>query len=158
MSATTVTLPRKHEAEFPEECVRCERDAEGKVMRFWPSAWGWFLWAASFGRGIVVRAPMCAECAWLVMINRWWRYLISLVFILIAIFVVWPLVERFFAPKWDRLGFLLAFIIAYLPWAIWQVIFPPALEVSLEGPNIDYDFRSEEYAQRFLELNEWEDY
>jgi len=69
--STDVNLPKKHEAIFPERCVRCGCDPEGRSIRVWTSSIGW--WTAvfwMFGRGFTARIPACRSCGWRIRVQR----------------------------------------------------------------------------------------
>ena len=94
--STDVNLPKKHEAIFPERCVRCGCDPEGRSIRIWTSSIGW--WTAvfwMFGRGFTARIPACRSCGWRIRVQRVGGLICVVVFGFFFLVLVRPYLERF---------------------------------------------------------------
>ena len=69
-------------------------------------------------------------------------------------FLVWPYIGDWFAPaiqKWVAMGMML---ICILPLIIWEVVFPPSIDITAYSKSVDYEFRDSGYAEEFAELNQ----
>ncbi|MBL8794316.1 MAG: hypothetical protein JNM56_10460 [Planctomycetia bacterium] len=42
---------------------------------------------------------------------------------------------------------------AVSPWFLWQLFFPPPLDLTVYTDTVDYEFKDEEYAAEFAALN-----
>ncbi len=73
-------------------------------------------------------------------------------------FLVWPHVEDLVARpvrKWVAVAMM---IVCVSPWFIWELLFPPSIDITAYSKSVDYEFKDPEYADEFVELNsdaEW---
>ena len=153
--STDVKLPRDHAARFPTKCVECGEDPATSTVRLWTHTLGWWSWVlAAFGSGVTVTAPACVECGWRIRIQRIGGVLVTAIIALAFLFLIWPYVEDLVARpirKWVALGLCL---ICLAPYIAWEIFFPPSFEITAYAKSIDYEFRDEEYAMEFAELND----
>ena len=153
--STDVNLPKKHEAIFPERCVRWGCDPEGRSIRIWTSSIGW--WTAvfwMFGRGFTARIPACRSCGWRIRVQRVGGLICVVVFGFFFLVLVGPYLEGFVPRslrKWVAMGLLL---LCLSPWFLWEVLFPPAIDITAYSKSVDYEFRDSNYAHDFAELNQ----
>ncbi|KAA5538019.1 hypothetical protein FYK55_27770 [Roseiconus nitratireducens] len=152
--STDINLPRRHHARYPARCVRCGGDHQGRKMRLWTHTIGW--WTAVFwifGWGFTTRAPACKKCARLIRAQRVGGLLLTLLVAGMFMTFVWPHVDDFVAHalrKWVALGLIL---ICLTPYIFWEIVFPPAIDITAYKNSVDYEFRDPEYAFEFADLN-----
>lgn len=68
--------------------------------------------------------------------------------------VIWPHLDEFVnraIRKWVAVGLV---AICLLPYWLWEVFFPPIIDITSYTENVDYEFRNAEYAYEFAELND----
>ena len=71
---------------------------------------------------------------------------------------LWPHVDDFVARpvrKWVAMGMIL---ICLAPHFLWELLFPPAIDITAYKNSVDYEFKSCEFAHDLAELNrdaEW---
>ena len=153
--STDVNLPRTHRAEYPERCVRCGDDPKGKTIRIWTHTIGWWtylLWA--FGRGFTTHPPVCGSCAWRVRAQRVGRFAVPLLIAALVMVFIWPRLDgNLFLEfrKWIIMGVIL---LCSAPYFLWEVFFPPTIDITAYKDNVDYEFADEDYAHDFAELND----
>ena len=159
--STDVNLPRTHRAEYPERCVRCGDDPEGKTIRIWTHTIGWWtylLWV--FGKGFTTHPPVCDACGLRFRAQRWGGFLAPILIALLVMVFIWPLLDRnLFLEfrKWIIMGVIL---LCSAPYFLWEVFFPPAIDITAFKDSVDYEFADEDYAHDFAMLNveaEWVD-
>lgn len=81
-------------------------------------------------------------------------------FVIAAVFMIflWPQVDDFVARslrKWVALGLI---IVCLSPYFLWEIIYPPAIDITAFKDSVDYEFRDADFAYEFAELNsdaEW---
>ena len=153
--STDVNLPRNHSARFPSSCVRCGDDPANGTVRLWTHTIGWSTWVFwMFGRGFSTHAPACAGCGWRIRFQRVGGVLLTLAIAGVFLFFVWPHIENFIARpirKWVAMGLIL---VCLAPYILWEMFFPPAIDITAYSESIDYEFRDSDYAFDFAELND----
>lgn len=71
---------------------------------------------------------------------------------------VWPHVDDFvarFLRKWVAMGLIL---VCLAPYFLWEIIYPPAIDITAYKSSVDYEFKDAGFAYEFAELNgdaEW---
>jgi hypothetical protein len=40
-----------------------------------------------------------------------------------------------------------------IPWFAWELVFPPPFDLTVYSDTIDYEFRDQDYAEEFADLN-----
>jgi len=153
--STDVNLPRTHLAKYPERCVRCGADPQGKTIRIWTHAIGWWtylLWA--FGKGFTTHPPVCGDCGLRFRAQRWGRSLVPLLIALIVLVFIWPLLDRNLFLEFRKWIIMGSILLCSAPYFLWEVIFPPAIDITAFNDRVDYEFADEDYAYDFAELNE----
>ena len=150
---TDVNLPKWHKAVFPKRCVRCGSDPQDGTLRIWTQSIGWWSALWMFGSGFSVRVPACYSCGWRIRIKRVGGLLITIVVAMLFLAFVWPYVEGA-VPRILRKWVALAMVLVCLaPVWIWEVIFPPPIDITAFPKTVDYEFRDADYAREFARLN-----
>lgn len=157
--STDVNLPRSHAPVFPDRCVRCESETEGKTVVLWTHTIGWWTWLMfMFGWAFKVRVPACSRCGWMIRFQRIGSLAATLVLAGVFLFLVWPHVDDFVARpirKWVAVGMMM---LCASPWLLWEAFFPPAIDITAFSKSVDYEFKNPGDAYEFAELNshaEW---
>jgi hypothetical protein len=153
--STDVNLPKSHKARFPNKCVVCGRPSPESTVRLITGTIGWWTWLLwHFGESFTVRAPACASCGWRLHLQRLAGLLVTIGLVVVALWLVWPLVSEQVpraARKWIALGLAL---ICISPQIIWRTLFPYPFDITCFADSVDYEFRDEDIAQEFAELNQ----
>ena len=76
-----------------------------------------------------------------------------MVLALLILFIIKPIVTPLVAPAFQRWSLLISLLICLSPYFLWEVFFPPAIELTAYTDSVDYEFRDEAYAMKFAELN-----
>ena len=153
--STDVNLPRTHLAKYPERCVCCGADPQGKTIRIWTHTIGWWtylLWA--FGKGFTTQPPVCGDCGLQFRAQRWGRSLVPLLVALLVLVFIWPLLDRNLFLEFRKWIIMGSILLCSAPYFLWEVIFPPAIDITALKDRVDYEFADENYAYDFAELNE----
>lgn len=154
VTSTDVNLPRAHPAVYPKRCVRCGGDHQGHNIRLWTHTIGWWtvvFWM--FGQGFTTRPPACRKCALPIRIHRIGGTVLGLMVAVLFMIFVWPQLDDFVARslrKWVALGLVM---VCFSPYLLWESIFPPAIDITAFKDSVDYEFRDEDFAHEFAELN-----
>ncbi len=157
--STDVNLPRKHAARYPARCVRCGGENDGRTIRLWTHTIGW--WTAIFwifGWRFTTLAPACAKCSWRIRAQRIGGLLVTLAVAALFMTFIWPYLDDFVTPslrKWVAMGLI---IICLAPYFLWEIIYPPAIDITAFKDSVDYEFKDSAFAYEFAELNrdaEW---
>lgn len=157
--STDVNLPRKHAATFPPRCIRCNSDPGGKTLRIWTHSVGW--WTAlfwMFGSPFSVHIPACSRCALRIRIQRVGSTIVILAIASFIIFLVWPYVDDLVARSLRKWVVMALALLAISPWFLWEVFFPPSIDITAYSDSVDYEFRDSKYASDFASMNadaEW---
>ena len=153
--STDVNLPRNHIALYPSRCVRCGDDPAGTTIRLWTHTLGWWTWALwMFGRGFTTNVPACAGCCWRIRFQRVGRVIVTLAIAAGFMFFVWPYVDDLVARpirKWVAMALIL---VCMAPHILWEILFPPSIDITAYSESVDYEFRDREYAYEFAALND----
>ena len=153
--STDVNLPKHHKARFPDRCVVCGRSSPESTVRLCPGAIGWWTWLLwMFGKPFTVKAPACTACGWWLHLRRVVSLLITLGTVIVAFWFLWPIVSDQLpraARKWIMMGLGL---LCLAPQIIYEVFFPHPFDITAYSDNVDYEFRDEDLAYEFAELNE----
>ena len=157
--STDVNLPRSHTPVFPSLCVRCDEETDGRTMRLWTHTVGWWTWLVwSFGWGFTVRVPACSGCGRVIRLQRVGGLFLCMAVAALVLLFVWPHLDGFVARPWHRWARMGLVLVCLSPWFVWETMFPPAIDLTAYSKSVDYEFRDEEYAWEFAELNshaEW---
>jgi hypothetical protein len=151
--STDVTLPRTHTPVFPDRCVACGMPCPEGFVRVATHSIGW--WTIVFwthGARFSVEVPACEPCRRQMIRQRWIRSAADVAFaavgVGIAIYVLGSL--RNPLRRWLGLGIAL---LCMLPWIVWEFVFPRPIDLTSYAHTVAYEFRDEDYAQEFAELN-----
>lgn len=148
-----VRLPRSQAPKFPDRCVVCGGDSPDTSITVSSRSvgwWTWFFWLP--GWRFAVQAPACGKCR-ARFLHQWWsRWLLNVAIVFSAVFLIAPWFSEWPRPvrKWVALGVVL---LAVSPWFLWQLFFPPPLDLTVYTDTVDYEFKDEEYAAEFAALN-----
>lgn len=152
--SSDVRLPKNRKPEFPNRCVVCGQEHPDSTVPVSTRAIGWWTWMFWLpGRKFSVQVPACSGCGRRLWRQHLFRWLITIVLILCVVFAIAPFFADFPRAyrKWLILG---AVIVVLLPWFLWQVFFPPPLDLTAFSDSIDYEFRDRAYAEEFASLNQ----
>lgn len=151
--STDIRLPKSHAPVFPDRCVVCGVHAPGGTLRIGTNAIGWWtlaLW--SFGPRFSVEVPACERCR-----NRLWRGRVIRVTVITVLAlagagVALYLLQGHQGPwkKWIAMGIAL---VCVAPAVVWQIFFPPPVDLTAYSKTVDYEFRDPQYALEFAVLN-----
>jgi len=148
-----VRLPKNQAPKFPARCVVCGQEKPDGTVRVSTRAigwWTWTLWAP--GRKFAVDVPACSWCGARLRRQHWFRWLTMLALAAAAILTIAPFfddVPRAFR-RWVVVG---AVLVVLLPGFVWQLIFPPPIDLTAFSDSVDYEFRDRAYAEEFAALN-----
>ena len=153
--STDVNLPKSHPARFPDRCIVCGTDSPGSTMRVLTNSIGWWTWLFwFFGKPFCVRVPACNGCGRRLHLVRIFAFLIMVAIAYLSVKIFWPLVPADIPRAIRKLIFLGLFFLCASPILILQVFFPPPFDITAYKDSVDYEFRDEELAFEFAELNE----
>jgi hypothetical protein len=149
-------LPKDFRPAFPEKCVRCAAPKPAGRVTLWTMSTSWWAWILPivmlFSKLTRVTFPACRGCAWRIRFRRLFSVALTLALMVAALGLVYPWTQGW--PKlFRRLTVGGAALVALIPWAFWEVWFPPAVTLTLESETIRYDFREIEFAAEFRLLN-----
>ncbi len=157
--STDVNLPREHVVRFPQRCVRCNADNEGRLIRLWTHTIGWWTWVFwMFGRPFSVRVPACSPCSRVIRCQRLGGLAITIGVTIVFLYFGWPWLDDFVARPIRKWVAMLAVILCLMPCFLWELFLPPAIDITAYSDNVDYEFRDPDYALEFAILNrdaEW---
>jgi len=152
--STDVNLPKHHKAQFPDQCVVCKAESPDSKVRLITGTTGWWSWLLwMFGKPFSVQAPACRRCSWQLHFQRFGSLLLTLALIYVAFWHVWPLLKIEVArplQKWIMLGIAL---VCLLPQIFYEVVFPHPFSITAFSNSVDDEFRDEELAIEFANLN-----
>lgn len=84
--------------------------------------------------------------------------MITLAVAALFLFLAWPYLNDLVARplrKWVAMALML---VCLCPYFLWEVFFPPSIDITAYSESVDYEFRDADYAYEFAELNgdaEW---
>ena len=154
--STEIRLPKSVKPVFPQRCVfsgDANPDSEVVVIANSQNALFSFLAPILLLFGWRrVRAPIARRYRARFYLQSFGRDLLMIAFVIVAVFVVMPMVGGGTAFRKVKVaGLVLA---ALSPWILFEVFFPRRFDVTARGEWIDYEFSSAEYADEFAALNE----
>jgi hypothetical protein len=152
--STNVTLTKSHTPIFPPCCVVCGAPNPGKTARF--VTWGvrWWVWLIFLpSEFFSVKVPACPFCGWRLQFVRLLNSVIIIAAALVAAWYIWPYVKDH-VPRglrlWAQVGIAL-FVL--LPKFIYDVVYPPAFDATIEKDRVTYEFRHPGVAAMFAGQN-----
>jgi hypothetical protein len=151
MELYSIKVAKGRTPKFPDLCVGCYEPAPSASVRLYTSAIGW--WTAFFAFGALHRVdiPACKPCAGKLWRARALRFGVTVALIAVLVGVVSHFTE---GMRWRRPIGIVATLIGLIPWIVWQMIFPAAVDITAYDDSIEYDFRDADYAAEFSVLNE----
>ena len=102
----------------------------------------------------MARIPACWRCGVRIRVQRVGGLICVVVFAFFFMVLVGPYLEGFVPRslrKWVAMALLL---LCLSPWLLWEVLFPPAIDITAYSKSVDYEFRDSNYAHDFAELNQ----
>jgi hypothetical protein len=149
-----VTLPRSQTPVFPDRCVACGFPFPEGFIRVGTNSIGWWtilLW--THGTRFSVEVPACETCRRKMIRQRWGRLTVGGIFVAVgvgvAVYVLGSSLRKPFR-RWVGLGVAL---LCMLPWFVWELVFPRPIDLTAFAHSVNYEFRDEDYAEEFAELN-----
>jgi len=82
------------------------------------------------------------------------RYAVPLLIAALVMLFIWPLLDENFVlefRKWIIMGVIL---VVCVPYFVWEVFFPPTIDITAYKDSVDYEFADEDYAYDFAALND----
>lgn len=152
--STDITVPKTVTPIFPDRCVACGMPDPGATLHVSTNAIGWWTIAHwGFGRRFSVDVPACEECRRWMIRQRWVRRSICGIFLIIGFGVAIYALGSFHGAikRWLAMGIVLA---CTIPWFVWEAFFPRPIDLTAYADSVQYEFRDEDYADEFLELNQ----
>jgi hypothetical protein len=153
--STDVNLPRVHIPQYPQRCVRCGADPQGKTIKIWTHTIGWWtylLWA--FGKGFTTNPPACSACARRIRMQRVGRHAVPLLIAALVMVFIWPLLDENFVLEFRKWIIMGGILFCCAPYFVWEVFFPPTIDITAYKDSVDYEFADEDYAYDFTGLND----
>ncbi len=151
--STDVNLPKSHVRVFPDRCVACGVAEPRNMIRVGTNAIGWWTLAFwTFGSRFSVDVPACDSCRGQMLLQRWVRRLLTWAFAIVGVAIAVYILTAYGGPfkRWLALGIALA---CCSPYFVWEVFFPPPVDLTAYSKTVDYEFRNAEYAAEFAALN-----
>jgi hypothetical protein len=148
-----VNLPKSVTPTWPRRCVGCGRDDPESTLRLWTHSIGWWTFAFwMFGKPHKVDVPACFACKLAIRRQRWLRFIVGFAIIMAGVAVGFQLLAAYKGPfkKWLV---LLITVGCLLPFILWEVFFPPPVDITAFSETVDYEFRDAGYASEFAQLN-----
>jgi hypothetical protein len=152
--STDIKLPKTVTPIFPDRCVACGVPDPGSHLRVGTNAIGWSTLAFwTFGARFSVNVPACEECHQRMIRQRWLRRFVCGIFMVVGFGVAVSALGSFRGPvkRWLAMGIVLACMI---PWFVWETFSPRPIDLTAYADSVQYEFRDEDYADEFLELNQ----
>ena len=155
-----VALSSGDQAQFPDRCVGCGRNAPGGIQKFESSVplspWNVVSRALSSGRAVAV--PVCPRCDAMLRNRKAISALAWILSICFAVGITTLFVEA--VPLGQLSNLFVAAITAVLMWGLykWQLQHPAPFHVVDNGGWFDYQFLDAVYAAQFAVLNDAEVY
>jgi len=143
--STDIKLRRNKVPKFPDNCIACQQAHPNSVLRIYgyPSNWIPVLIPRA-----VVDVPVCDSCRQSVIAGRTRRRVVGLFWTLGAATAVFFLFGHL--HKYYKIGIGMLFL---APLIIWEMVKPLPISLQVRYESITYEFRNEEYATAFAELN-----
>ena len=153
--STDVNLPRNHTAIYPQRCIRCGDDSVAKTIRLWTHTLGWWTWALwVLGVGFRTDVPVCSRCGWKIRFQKIGGVVLTMLIAAAFLTFAWPYIRDVVPRPFSKWAALIGIFLCLGPYFLWEIIFPPAIDVTAYSESVDYEFRDAEYAMEFAELND----
>ena len=151
--SSNVRLPLTQRAVFPDRCVRCGNLGPDDTIHVCTNAIGWWtivLWI--FGRRYCVEVPVCYPCGRQMRREKWRERILSWGWAVIGVAIALALFGAYEGPFKIWLIFGVA-MLCMTPFFLWETLFPPSIDLTAFSATMDYQFRDNEYANEFADLN-----
>lgn len=153
---TTVTLDRSQPPRFPRRCLVCGEDPDSHLDLLQNSQSVWLillfppLYLLGWSR---VRVPVCRGCQAQFLFQRWGRWVVCILLIIVALAFVGPWFRSWSPGIARRLVTLLVVVLLLTPYWLFEVFCPAIFSTQASYRQVGYDFADEDYAQAFALLN-----
>ena len=67
---------------------------------------------------------------------------------------VWPNLDELVARPLRKWVAMILILVCLAPYFFWEILWPPAIDITAYKDSVDYEFRDFNYAMEFAELNE----
>ena len=155
MFSTDVDLPRDYKPIFPDHCVGCRGETFRETHRLSTHDFRWasilFWWMS--GKKATVEFPCCQSCKIKMRIQRLGSWIATLFLAAIAIYFLYPIIKEWARP-FGRIMMVALGLVCISPVVIFELMFPPSFDITSSKNGISYEFKHEEDAVAFEELNE----
>lgn len=152
--STDVSLPKSQEPVFPDKCIVCHAESPGNTVKIGTNSVSWssvLLWW--FGSWYRVKVPACKTCAFRLQARRQGAMVVCLILTAVVVFFLAPWLTPLVAKPLRRWVLMIGVLLCLSPFFLWEVLFPPAFEMTAFTDSVDYEFRDANYAEQFMELN-----
>ncbi len=151
-SSTDIRLPRSHVPVFPDRCVFCGQDQPDATATLFADVFDASTLLLHPGPMHIVQVPACSWCAPRLHRQQLFSWLLIVTTMIAVGIVLWPLFKMVHHIIFMYLV-AAASVVCLLPWAVWQVFFPPRFDVLAYSDSVVYQFLDAEYAAEFAALN-----
>jgi hypothetical protein len=149
-----VSLPRSHQARFPDRCVVCGADKPGSHVRIITGTIGWWTWLLWWwGTPFVAKAPSCTWCAWRLHGLRILSLVVTVAICVLALWLIWPHLKDLVPRPIQKWAALALGLICLLPQCAFEIYFARPFDVTAYRDSVDYEFTSRDYALEFAVEN-----
>ncbi len=152
--STDITLPRTQTPVFPDRCVACGVPCPETFIRVGTHSIGW--WTILFwthGARFSVNVPTCEPCRGKMIRQRWVRLAVEAIFVAVGVSVAVYVLGGSLRGPLKRWLALLIVLLCMLPWFVWELVFPRPIDLTAYAHSVNFEFRDEDYAEEFAELN-----
>jgi hypothetical protein len=153
--STDVRLPSSLTPVFPLRCVHSDEmhpDSDAGVVAHKQNPFLHFLAPIMMFFGWRrVRVPVFRRHRMSFYVQVYGRNLITLAIIVVVLAIFMPMIEP--GTPWRKFKIVGLAMLALLPWALFETLFPPRFDVTVYDDFTDYKFASAQYAADFAEIN-----
>jgi len=150
--ASTVKLNRAETPIFGARCLVCHgtHNINGVELTMFRRPW----WSGMpfFWDKYKVKVPVCVACQPTFTKQRWIRRVVLLGVLGVGLGGAFYLAGGYEGPFRKYLLMAVAMVIVS-PYLVWETIWPPFISVTLHTDEVEYEFKSPEYALEFASLN-----
>lgn len=149
----TVSIDRSVAPIFPAICISCCQPNHGLTLRVSTGTAGFS--PANVFKRYHAEIPVCGNCRNGIVWNRRARVITAMISIAAGIVIGMALLEG--SNAWYKRWLIMGIgLVALAPVFVWQLISPPAIELTAWKSRVDLEFKSREFASEFAELNSLE--
>ena len=145
--STDIKLRRNKVPKFPDNCVACQKAHPECLIRIYGYPLNWFPF---LNPRVSVDVPVCTNCRQSVISGRLRRRIIGFFWAVGAATVAFYCLGNL--QKNYKLGIA---VLLLSPLIVWEMINPLPISLNVRYEAITYEFKNEEYAIAFAELNKF---